>query len=80
MPYLMKYTESTNTPPSAGKIIGVIVALILLGVLLPIGMADILSFTNDNSTIQTLVTTVLPLMAVVGIVIGLIPKNKGGSE
>ena len=64
-------------PPSAGKIIGVIVALILLGVLLPIGMTDILGFTSDDSTIQTLVATVLPLMAVVGIVISLIPRSEG---
>jgi len=64
-------------PPSAGKIIGVIVALILLGVLLPIGMTDILGFTSTDSTIQTLVATVLPLMAVVGIVISLIPRSEG---
>jgi len=62
--------------PSAGKIIGVIVALILLGVLLPIGLTDILGFTSDNATIQMLINTVLPLMAVIGIVLALIPKTK----
>ena len=61
---------------SAGKVVGVVIALILMGVLLPIGLNDVLGFTSDNSTIQTLVSTIIPIMAVIGIVLALVPKGE----
>lgn len=56
-------------------IVALVVSLILMGVLLPIGLNDVLGFTSTNSTIQTLVATVLPIMAVIGLVVALIPKG-----
>lgn len=62
---------------SANKIISVVISLILIGVLIPIGLNDVLAFTSTNSTIQTLVSTVVPIMAVIGIVMALIPRQRG---
>ena len=63
---------------SAKSIVGVVVALLLMGILLPIGLTEILSFTSTNDTIQTLVSTVIPIMAVIGLVLALVPS--GGSN
>lgn len=51
-----------------GKIIGIVIALLLAGILLPIGLDQIALFTSTDTTIQTLVTTVIPVMAVISIV------------
>lgn len=61
---------------SIGKIIALVVSLLLMGILLPIGLNDILAFTSTNSTIQTLVATVVPIMAVLGLVLALVPTSK----
>lgn len=62
---------------SPSKIIGMVIALILIGVLLPIGIADLTAFTDTNSTIQTLVAEVIPIMAIVSLVLMIIPsRNK----
>ncbi len=53
----------------SSKIIGVVIALLLAGILLPIGLDSIVNFTSTDSTIQTLVAQVLPIMAVIGIVL-----------
>jgi lipopolysaccharide export LptBFGC system permease protein LptF len=58
------------------EIIGLIVAAILLGVLLPIALNDILGFTSDNSTIQTLVATILPVIAVIAIILMFVPRDR----
>ncbi|MFA5300122.1 MAG: hypothetical protein WC389_18195 [Lutibacter sp.] len=63
--------------PSASKIVGFLVALLILGILLPIGLADILEFSSTDTTIETLVTIVLPLVVVISIVLALIPKEEG---
>lgn len=55
-------------------IVGVVIAAILLGTLLPIALNDLLAFTSTNPTVQTLVATVLPLLAVIAIVLLFIPK------
>jgi len=79
-------------------IIGLAVALILTGVLLPIGLTDLTAYdgtynasyvdgtetlyeSGTNTTMATLVGTVLPVMIVISIVlsiVGLINKNRGG--
>lgn len=64
--------------PTAGKIISFMVALLIIGVLLPVGLTDILEFSSTNATIETLVTTILPIMAVVGLVIAFVPKSESG--
>jgi hypothetical protein len=63
---------------SASKIIGLIVGLLVLGLLLPIGMVGILEFTSTNTTVQTIVTSLLPILVIVGIILAIVPK--GGSE
>lgn len=60
---------------SIPAIIGLIVSLLLMGILLPIGLNDILGFTSSNSTVQTLVTTVIPVIAVVSLVMAFLPKG-----
>ncbi len=61
----------------AGKIVGVVIALLLVGILLPIGLDELTAYTSTNSNIQTLMATVVPIIAVVGIVMALIPRGKG---
>jgi len=46
-----------------------------MGILLPIGLNDILGFTSANSTIQTLVSTVVPVIAVITLILALLPKT-----
>ena len=60
------------------EIIGIVVAGILMGVLLPIALNDVLGFVSDNSTIQTLVSTVLPVIAVISLILVLVPKTRSG--
>jgi len=60
---------------SPSKIVGLVIGLLLIGILLPIGLTDLTGFTSTNTTVQTLVSTVVPIMAVIGIVLSLIPKN-----
>lgn len=60
---------------SIPAMIGLIVSLLLMGILLPIGLNDILGFTSSNSTVQTLVTTVIPVIAVVSLVMAFLPKG-----
>lgn len=60
----------------SSKIIGLVIALLLAGILLPIGLDQIALFTSTNSTIETLVTTVIPVMAVISIVMLFIGKRK----
>lgn len=60
----------------SNKIIAVVIALLLAGILLPIGLEDLVGFTSTNATIQTLVSEVLPIMAVIGIVLMFVVKRK----
>ena len=60
---------------SPAYIIGIVIAGLLLGILLPIALNDILGFTSTNSTIQTLVATILPIMAVISIVMLFVPSK-----
>ena len=61
---------------SVGKIVGLVVGLLLIGILMPLGLNEILAFTSTDSTIQTLVSTVLPIMAVIGLVLAFIPRSE----
>ena len=61
------------------SIVALVIAMILMGLLIPIGLNGVLAFTSTNATIQTLVSVVLPIMAVIGIVLSLVPRG-GGTE
>lgn len=51
-----------------GKIIGVVIGLLLAGILLPIGLENLLAYNGTDATINTLVSEVLPILAIIGIV------------
>lgn len=61
---------------SAGKIISVVIALLLLGILIPIGITELEAFTSTNTALQTVITTVIPIVAVVGLLMYFIPKHQ----
>lgn len=75
---------------SAGSIIGVVLALILIGALISTGLDGLLSFGSTNitvgtvtstagavnPTVTTLVVTVLPIMAVIGLVLLFVPRSE----
>lgn len=61
---------------SVGKIIGLVIALLLLGILLPIGINELTGFTSSDSNIQTIVATVIPIVAVVSVLMWILP-NRG---
>jgi len=75
---------------NASSIIGVVLALILIGALISTGIDGLLDFgaTNItvgnvtstaaavNPTVSTLVTTVVPIMAIIGLVLLFIPKGE----
>lgn len=56
-------------------IIGLTISLVLLGILLPIGLEDLTGFTSTDSNVQTLVAEVIPIVAVIGLVMALIPSS-----
>jgi hypothetical protein len=64
---------------SVNKIIGIVIGLLLMGILLPIGLTEITGFTSTDANIQTLVAEVVPIVAIVGIVIALVPKGSSGN-
>ena len=57
-------------------IIGIVIAGLLMGILLPIAMNDIMGFYSTNTTIMTLVGTVLPIIAVIALVLLFLPRNE----
>lgn len=78
-----------NKALSVGAIVGVVIALILIGSLLSTSLTDLVGYSSSNVTIDgvetavsvanptvsTLVSTVLPIMAVIGLVLLFIPKK-----
>jgi hypothetical protein len=60
-----------------GQIVGLSIGLLILAIMLPIGLTDLIAFTSTDSNVQTIVTTVIPIVAVIGIVLALIPRGKG---
>jgi len=63
---------------SANSIIGLVVGLILVAVLLPIGINQIATTVFDSAvddTVITLIQLVIPIMAVIGIVLKMIPNE-----
>lgn len=63
---------------SANSIIGLVVGLILVAILLPIGINQIATAVFDEAvddTIITLIQLVIPIMAVIGIVLKMIPNE-----
>ena len=58
-------------------IITVVISLLLMGILLPIGLTDLTGFTSTSANVQTLVSEIIPIVSIVGLVMILIPKNKG---
>lgn len=67
--------KNVNNMISPKKIVELIVAFILIGTLIPLGLNGMLSFTSTNSTIQTLVVSVVPVIGVVVLVMAFIPDN-----
>lgn len=62
---------------STDKLIGMVIGFLLIAILLPIGLDALLTMVlpeGIDSTIETLIMVVLPLMAVLGIVLTFIPK------
>lgn len=67
-------------------IVGIVVALLLTGILLPIGLNDLVGYNGSytvngtiagtNSTMATLVGTVLPVMGVIGLVLMFASNSK----
>ena len=54
-----------------------VISLLLLGILLPIGLTELTGFTSTDSNVQTLVAEVIPIVAVIGLVMSLIPRASG---
>jgi len=63
---------------STSSITSIVISFILIAVLLPIGLTQLLSAVwpvGMDTTIETLITIVLPIMAVIGIVLKFIPHG-----
>lgn len=66
-----------------GTIITVVVALLLMGILLPIGLTDLVAYNGSyyaangtllgtSTTMATLLGTVLPILAIIGLVMAFV--------
>lgn len=75
---------------STGTIIGFIVVLIMIGVLIPIGLDGLTDYTGaynssisgvevsgTNTTVGTLVSTIIPIMIVITIILGFVSAKSG---
>ncbi len=71
------YNLATNI---SAKVVGTVVGLLLIAILLPIGLDELTAYTSTNSNIQTLMQTVVPIIAVVGIVMAIVPKGNNKAE
>ena len=60
----------------ASSIIAISIGAILLGVLLPIALNGLLAFTSPNATVQTMVSVILPIIAVIGIIMFFVPRGE----
>lgn len=60
---------------SPSSIVLVVISLLLMGILLPIGLSELTGFTSTDDNVQTLVSEVVPIVAVIGIVLALIPRD-----
>jgi len=58
------------------KIVSLVIGLLLLGILLPIGLTELEAFTSTNASVETLVTVVIPICAVVGLLAYFLPKAR----
>ncbi|MGQ4876223.1 MAG: hypothetical protein ACP6IY_19315 [Promethearchaeia archaeon] len=71
---------------SITMIVGIVIALLLIGILLPIGLNDLVGYNGSytvngtiagtNSTMATLVGTVIPVMAVISLVLMFVSRSK----
>lgn len=59
------------------KIVGVAVGILMIGVLVPIGIGEIAgaNTTSWDASVVTVFTVVLPILAVIGLALFLIPRN-----
>jgi hypothetical protein len=77
---------------SARDIVNIVVSLVLIGVVMPIGIGLVAAFDQQtvaingtstligdivDSNVLTLITVLIPVLAVVGIAMGYIPKMRG---
>lgn len=62
---------SDGTSKMVGAIIGIVIISVIVANLLPLGLDDLTAFTNSNSSVQTIVTTILPILIVIGIALGI---------
>lgn len=53
-------------------LMGLVVFAIMAGVLLPIAFTDLTAFTSTDATVQSLVSSTLPVMIAVALVVGVI--------
>lgn len=64
---------------NASSLISLIIGFILIAVLIPVGLNSLLTMVLPSGTdpvIATLLQTLLPIMAILGIVMAFIPKFK----
>jgi len=71
-------------------IIGITISLILIGILVPIGLADLIGYngsyytgtygvgaaTGVNATMGTLVGTIIPILCVIILIMAFVPKSE----
>jgi len=66
---------------SPNVVIGIVISFILIAVFMPIGLQQLasMSIPTEMETVGTLLTTVVPIIAVISIVLLMLPKQKGGA-
>jgi len=66
---------------SPNLIIGIVISFILIAIFMPLGLQYLasMSIPTEMETVGTLLTTVVPIIAVISIVLLMLPKQKGGA-
>ena len=67
---------------SGAKIIGVAVSLLLVAVLVPIAMTEIVGANQSGwgAPLITIFSTVVPILAIIGIALKYVPSSRGSSR
>ena len=76
---MMKFLKDLRGAASPMAIITVIIALFLAGVLLPVAMRGFFAanYTGLDSTVITVLTVLLPVLAAIGIAMKFLKSGKG---
>lgn len=60
---------------SIGSIIGISIALFVASIVLPLALTEFVGISTGNASVDTILTTLIPVVAAISIVAGLVKQS-----